>query len=231
MAVYYISPHFDDAIGSCGGKIYLDYLAQKNPHIITIFGEVKEPFSKYATDLHKYWDIKDPFRERKEENKNACAIIKAKNISLKYCDAIYRIYNNKHMYSIDGSIFKEIHVADKDLYLDISNDLLKLVTKKDKLYFPLGIGNHVDHIIVNKVGQYLKEKGYKVEYYADFSYEGTIPKKYKKIEVIKLPKDILMKKALAMSKYTSQINMLFGSEDKILDYYQDKLKGGEEYYE
>ena len=34
-----------------------------------------------------------------------------------------------------------------------------------------------------------------------------------------------------MSKYVSQIEMLFENKEKIIDYYKVKLKGIEEYYE
>lgn len=231
MSVYYISPHYDDAIGSCGGKIYLDFLAQQNPNIITIFAEVKAPFSDYANDLHEYWRITNPFIERKQENINACRVISAQEKSLKYLDAIYRNDNGEYLYPQDGDIFKKMHNNDTKLYLDILNDLKSIITKSDLLYFPLGVGNHVDHIITNMVGNKLKEEGYNVVYYVDFSYEGSIPTKYIQKETIILDDEIIKQKSLAMREYKSQVEMLFESEEKIFDYYKIKQNGKEDYYE
>lgn len=231
MPAYYISPHYDDAIGSCGGKIYMDYLNNENPTIITIFSKAKEPFSNYAKDLHSYWNLNNPLSDRKKENTNACQIIHAKEQSLQYEDAIYRIHNGEYLYPGNGDIFKQIHHKDESLHIKIAKDIKKIVNKEDKLYFPLGIGNHVDHIIANLVGNNLKAEGYNITYYIDFSYEGHVLSKYKKKETIILDNKIIKQKSLAMSEYTSQVKMLFESRNKIFDYYKIKLKGREEYYE
>lgn len=231
MSLYYVSPHYDDAIGSCGGKIYMDYLNKKKPIIITVFSDVAAPFSNYADELHKYWGIKNPFTERKEENKNACKVINALEMKLSFEDAIYRTNNNEHLYPYNGDIFKKISKHDENLYIKIVDKLLNIINKDDILYFPMGIGSHVDHVIINKVGEYLKNNGYNVIYYVDFSYEGTIPIKYKLKESLVLEPKIIEKKSLAMAQYKSQINMLFGDKNNIFNYYLLKMKGKEDYYE
>lgn len=233
MKIFYISPHFDDAIGSCGGKIYQDILNKNDVAIITIFSKTKTPYSDYAKSLHEYWNLKNPINDRNRENENACQILNAKIINLNYLDAIYRTHNNNYLYPEDGDIFKDINNYDYNLKELIEEDLLKKIDKDSILYFPLSVGNHVDHIITYQVGLALKKKGYKVVFYKDNFYEGQLPEecqKLKKFEII-MDDDMLLKKCESVSRYTSQINMLFGGEDKIKEYYEAKLKRREEYYE
>ena len=90
MKVYYISPHFDDAIGSCGGRIHSDLINGNNVYLVTIFSKVTAPFSDYASSLHNYWQLSDPFNDRKNENFEACKSLGIKTINLEYEDAIYR---------------------------------------------------------------------------------------------------------------------------------------------
>lgn len=233
MKLFYISPHFDDVIASCGGKIYQDYLNEDDVTIITIFSKAKTPYSNYAKSLHKYWNLKDPINDRTIENNTACQILNAKTINLNYLDAIYRTNNNIYLYQEDGDIFKDINKYDYNLKELIEGDILKVIEEDCILYFPLGIGNHIDHTISHQVGLSLKNKGYRVIFYKDFSYVGKLSKecqKLKKIEFI-MDNDILSKKCESVSKYRSQINMLFGGQDKIKEYYEEKLNRKEEYYE
>ena len=53
MKIFYISPHYDDAVGSCGARISKDKV-ENDVSLITIFSEVKKPFSEYANMLHTY---------------------------------------------------------------------------------------------------------------------------------------------------------------------------------
>ncbi|MDO5568562.1 MAG: PIG-L family deacetylase [bacterium] len=232
MKTYYVSPHYDDAIGSCGGKIYFDFLSNISSTIITVFSEVEEPFSEYAKKLHDYWKIENPYLERKKENENACIIVKAHEINLPYKDAIYRSCNNKYLYPNDGDIFNPINSLDNDLCNQIIENIKSIIKKDDIVYFPLGVGNHVDHMIVHNVGVILKKEGYNIKFYRDFSYKCdlVLNNEYKK-NIFKLSDELIEKKSIAMSKYVSQIEMLFENKEKIIDYYKIKLKGIEEYYE
>lgn len=106
MKAYYISPHFDDAIGSCGGRIHSDLVNGTDVYLITIFSKVTGPFSDYAILLHNYWKLSDPFNDRKNENFEACKSLGIKTINLEYEDAIYRKKDNIYLYPNDGDIFK-----------------------------------------------------------------------------------------------------------------------------
>ena len=128
MDILYISPHYDDAIISCGGKIYSDVKEGHNVSVVTIFSEVKGPFSDYAKSLHSYWKLTDPFLERRNENINACKILGVENITLGLEDAIYRTFNSKFLYPNNGDIFRKINLHDKNIKNKIVDKIKKIAT-------------------------------------------------------------------------------------------------------
>ena len=67
MKIFYISPHYDDAVGSCGARMSREKMGNE-VSLITVFSEVKKPFSEYANMLHAYWNLNDPLSDRKNEN-------------------------------------------------------------------------------------------------------------------------------------------------------------------
>lgn len=182
MKVYYISPHFDDAIGSCGGKIHSDLINGNNVYLVTIFSKVTAPFSDYASSLHNYWQLSDPFNDRKNENFEACKSLGIKTINLEYEDAIYRKKDSIYLYPNDGDIFKKMASNDNLLLKKIYTNFKKNFSKDYKYYFPMSIGNHVDHRIANIIGRKLKGDGYNIMFYSDFSYEDFTSNRKEKNE-------------------------------------------------
>lgn len=233
MDILYISPHYDDAIISCGGKIYSDVKEGHNVSVVTIFSEVKGPFSDYAKSLHSYWKLTDPFLERRNENINACKILGVENITLGLEDAIYRTFNSKFLYPNNGDIFRKINLHDKNIKNKIVDKIKKIATKDSTIYFPLGIGNHVDHVLAFRSGLQLRKEGYRIGFYMDFSYSGSIPTECNDMnqKKVKLTKEALDAKCNAVKKYASQLCMLFANPKNIKTYYVSKLKGEEVYYE
>lgn len=231
MKAYYISPHFDDAIGSCGGRIHSDLVNGTDVYLITIFSKVTGPFSDYAILLHNYWKLSDPFNDRKNENFEACKSLGIKTINLEYEDAIYRKKDNIYLYPNDGDIFKKIAPDDSLLLEKIYTNFKKRFSKDDKYYFPMSIGNHVDHCIANIIGRKLKREGYNILFYSDFSYEDFTSNRKEKKEIFYLTEENIKAKINAVSKYKSQIFMIFGSIEKIEEYYRNKLNKEEIYYE
>lgn len=231
MKVYYISPHFDDAIGSCGGKIHSDLINGNNVYLVTIFSKVTAPFSDYASSLHNYWQLSDPFNDRKNENFEACKSLGLKAINLEYEDAIYRKKDNIYLYPNDGDIFKKIASDDNLLLKKIYTNFKKNFSKDYKYYFPMSIGNHVDHRIANIIGRKLKCDGYNIMFYSDFSYENFTSNRKEKKRIFYLTEENIKAKITAVSKYKSQIFMIFGTVDKIEEYYRNKLNKEEIYYE
>lgn len=232
MKIFYISPHYDDAVGSCGARMSRDKM-ENEVNLITVFSEVKKPFSEYANMLHAYWNLKNPLSDRKNENINVCKFLKINNIMLGFFDSIYRTFNNEYIYPSQESIFSKVSPLDSELIENIKIAILRYITKEDLIFFPLGVGSHVDHIIVSEVGKILKSENYKVSFYLDFYYTGMLPEMCESLDEVKIKFDsnFVNDKINAVKLYKSQVHMLYGDESKIAEYYNNKLKGVEIYYE
>ena len=232
MKIFYISPHYDDAVGSCGARMSRDKM-ENEVNLITVFSEVKKPFSEYANMLHAYWNLKNPLSDRENENINVCKFLKINNIMLGFFDSIYRTFNNEYIYPSQESIFSKVSPLDSELIENIKNAILRYITKEDLIFFPLGVGSHVDHIIVSEVGKILKSENYKVSFYLDFYYTGMLPEMCESLDEVKIKFDsnFVNDKINAVKLYKSQVHMLYGDESKITEYYNNKLKGVEIYYE
>ena len=232
MKIFYISPHYDDAVGSCGARMSRDKM-ENEVNLITVFSEIKKPFSEYANMLHAYWNLKDPLSDRKNENIHVCKFLEINNIMLGFFDSIYRTFNNEYIYPSQESIFSKVSPLDSELIENIKNAILRYITKEDLIFFPLGVGSHVDHIIVSEVGKILKSENYKVSFYLDFYYTGMLPEMCESLDEVKIKFDsnFVNDKINAVKLYKSQVHMLYGDESKIAEYYNNKLKGVEIYYE
>ena len=231
MKHIFLSPHFDDAIGSCGGLINRLVTRGDEVTVITVFAHIiKNDFSDFAKELNNLWNLKSPVEERIIENKNACEKMNIKYLNLDFTEAIYRKEKSKYLYPLSNDIFKDIVDEDSNLKNDIFDILCKYVKEDDLIYVPSSIGNHVDHKIVCEVGKMLTNTN-KVIFYEDFSYEGSPNIAKTKIVKIKLSDEELFAKIEAVKEYKSQIEMLFGSIENIKLYYEKKLDREEIYYE
>lgn len=70
-----------------------------------------------------------------------------------------------------GEIIENI---DKELIIRIAKKIESEIIKADEVYFPIGIGNHVDHKILFNIGQTLVKKGYPILFYEDLPYAPEI---------------------------------------------------------
>jgi LmbE family N-acetylglucosaminyl deacetylase len=98
MRWIYISPHFDDAVLSCGGLIWEQTQASIPVEIWTInAGDPPlETVSELITRVHAMWKTGSPqetVRQRRIEDQNAAKQVGAKLIHYPMVDAIYRSSN------------------------------------------------------------------------------------------------------------------------------------------
>jgi len=110
----------------------------------------------------------DSLKLRDAEDQVACAIVGAYRKDLDFLPAPIRASS----YTDWDSIIGRIPESDEDLGDRILRSLSESVTlASDAVFFcPLGIGNHVDHRIVNAVGKTLIAEGANVIFYEDFPY-------------------------------------------------------------
>lgn len=171
MRWIYISPHFDDAILSCGGLI-ADQTRDGIPvEIWTICaGEAPDgPLSKFARKTHKDWGTGNAAETviiRKEEDREAARHVGAAILHFHFPDCIYRRDSNKSLL-YPSSIVNPWNPVERNLYKDIAAFIKEHLQQGDILVCPLAIGSHVDHIIVRHA---LESLDISLLYYADIPY-------------------------------------------------------------
>lgn len=228
--IYIISPHFDDAIGSCGGMIS-KYRDSEEITIVTVFTkEAKQPLSEFAIHLNALWKVEDAVKIRTKENQSACEFFNLPYINLGLTEAIYRKDGNRDLYPKEGDIFKEIDPADKTLPFRIAEKINGFANLNDMIILPAAVGRHVDHILVLKSYAFLKKR-LKVLFYRDFSYKGPPYFNNMKEKRISISESNLEDKKTAVLLYKSQIGMLFEEFGGIDKYYAEVNSNDGELFE
>jgi len=237
---FFFSPHLDDAVLSCGGLIAK--LSKKHSTlVINVFSSIGQgfvsEFGKTYINSCGYKSAVALFKARKKEEKRVAKILGYAVLLLDFPDAVFRYQKNfflkKFFYNKEKELFGKIDKRDYFVCNEIKERLSRIFEsnckKQTKVYFPLNIGNHVDHQIVRKIGLFFIERNLinqkNIFFYEDFPYVLTIKNKSKlefklKKNNLKLNKVFLTKKFLdlkykAILSYTSQINALFGSKENL----------------
>ena len=227
-----LSPHLDDAVLSCGAIIYdLIHQQQHNVEIWTLFaGDPPDgSLSPFAHELHERWNTGDraPLI-RRAEDKLACERLGATPRHLTYPDCVYRLRTGSDQPLImrNEDLFLHGFIAEIPLVEEITQKLQKNISANSILLLPLGVGNHIDHLITRAAGEKLSNSKY---YYADFPYSGEhaedIPLKIPKTATrIHYPVNNQAVAAwqYAVEAYTSQISTFWPSLNEMyqaIEYY------------
>jgi LmbE family N-acetylglucosaminyl deacetylase len=224
----FLSPHFDDAIGSCGGTIGRLVTIGHVVRIVTAFGGVeREPFSVPARILHDEWKLERPVKYRRLEDASACRLLGCESSFFEFSDAIYRQgADGRHLYptfeSLRGAIAPEDRLLAERLATELSGHLSN---KNTVVYCPLAIGVHVDHVLARDCGRILGTHGSAVVFYRDFYYDRTCRDEVEdsamnRVNVTLTPQE-LGKKVAAFSEYKSQISDLFDTQAGMASYFAD----------
>lgn len=229
MIHVFLSPHIDDAIGSCGGMIAKYATYQQPVHIVNIFsGHASPPFSDFAKKLHKVWG--NPINVTQTRRAEEAAATKRINAVVHFGAALDAIYRRDHagnwFYPLEQDLFDKPNENDKnDQIRECLNRLKSILSIADfRIYAPLGIGNHVDHQIAFNCGLELIKEGYPVFFYEDFPYARNDliyqERKCKLAEWISYDVEIgendLHAKIVAYSCYHSQMKFLFSNEIEMI---------------
>lgn len=226
MAPYariYLSPHLDDAVLSCGGRIWQQTQADTRVQVVSFFAgtpAASEPLSPFAQELHARWGHQiDAVARRREEDLAALEILGAEAIHWPYTDCIYRRTIDGHFpYASEESLWGEVHPAERGLIEELAAQIAALPLSPDGLiYAPLGIGHHVDHQIARRAA---KASGRTLAYYADYPYaedpqavqavlEPT--EKQWQEELVLLSQRALEAKVSAIACYRSQLSTFWSS--------------------
>lgn len=238
----FLSPHFDDAVYSCGGTMAVQVSNGLRPLVITVFGGIPPQgmqLSPFAFDVQKgmgagNMDAATLMEKRRQEDATALDFLHANYLWLDYLDAIYR-GNPPYYTSRTELVGGEVDPADIDIDKQLAQDLVALADRLPDTvwYAPLGIGSHVDHQIVASAADRLVQRGANVKYYEDFPYvarEGALERRLHAIGGTFEPAYVEMSEMLplrleAAELYTSQVGLNFEGRSHMRKMMEDYTHG------
>src|SRR6516165_8880252 len=128
----FISPHLDDVVLSCSGLIINERLAGKKILVATIFSKGDDTAER-----------KRDYEKRYLEDRAAMEFLGSEYKWLDFPDApvrnrIYDSFIGRHLETVP---------SDFELVKEISARLVELweETRPENIFFPLGVGSHIDH--------------------------------------------------------------------------------------
>jgi glycosyltransferase involved in cell wall biosynthesis/LmbE family N-acetylglucosaminyl deacetylase len=214
----FFSPHADDVILSCGGGMQSLLNIGKTVQVVTVFsGESENAPSAFARHLHRKWNTtEDAARQRRQEDREALRILGVNQAT--YWDCL----EAPNRCGVDGlalyTTYEEMHADlagdDRVLVDEISDRILTANNwEADSVfYFPLSLGNHVDHQILFAVGRRLVAAGKRVRFYEDYPYAESYRLDSRELnwlpQIIGVP---IARKLRALAAYQSQLRGLGGS--------------------
>lgn len=176
MRWIYLSPHFDDAVLSCGGLIWEQTHSGIAVEIWTVCaGNPPDgTLSDYAANMHKTWKTgtaQETVELRRIEDQNASRRLGATVQHLTIPDAIYRRSETGTLFYPEN-IFTEPNPRDARLAVEVVRQFSEKLTQYDTLVCPLAVGGHVDHRITRAAAELLNRP---LWYYADIPYRLQHP--------------------------------------------------------
>lgn len=153
----FISPHLDDAVFSCGGRIA--QLVTEGPVLVVNL------FTRYLTDIKIHGAVMGA--ERHREELYAAEFLGFESCNLDELDAPFR----REAYHKLSNLFHPPVAADIAWLPSLRTKLFDMLSGIDfeQLYVPLGIGWHVDHVMTHLAFDAWSDR-YKLLHYEDAPY-------------------------------------------------------------
>ncbi len=215
----YVSPHLDDAALSCGGAIAARIAAGEPVVVITLSTAAPPPdgpFSDLALEFSDNWGLSagEAVAARLGEERVAMERLGVDYYWANRLDAIYRY---PEAYNTRESLFSQ-PAPDDPQFADLRGLFGQLRERLPDavFYAPLGIGSHVDHLIVHTViGDVL---GDAVRFYEDVPYvttPGAFDERMQQLDGLVSASVLAVdatfgQKLHAIHAYASQLKELFG---------------------
>jgi LmbE family N-acetylglucosaminyl deacetylase len=224
MRWIYLSPHFDDAVLSCGGLIFEQTRLGVQVEVWTIFAgdPPPGPLSEFARQNHALWGLssgEETLAMRRAEDEEAAGLVGAELVHFDIPDCIYRL-SPKGEYLYTETVLTSPHPADRGLPIRIAGTLRSELRRDDQLVCPLALGGHVDHQLVRLAAESLQQP---LLSYADVPYVLNDPETLKpavtKLESQLHPVSETGLKAWlnGVSAYRSQLDSLFQGKGNMSD--------------
>ena len=146
----YFSPHLDDVVLSCAGRIARQTAAGDRVLVVTVFagcGGGAEPPANANSPL---WAPFHDVAARRREDRRALHTLAADHQWLEFPDAIQRHRGYARVTRITAALPRR----EAPLRARVAASVAEVSRQHPAaiLYFPLGVGNHVDHQLVAAVG-------------------------------------------------------------------------------
>jgi hypothetical protein len=172
MKTLIISPHLDDALFS------LSALLQGHIVIATVF--TQEHLFKGLKGLKGAYAAYADMKTRKKEDIAAFHFLtrKKKNVKIEY---IHLDFPDKLFRKNDAIMLKPLREELRELYNQ----------NFDKIYCPLGVGGHPDHLLVFEMCQVVF--GNRAAYYCEYPYSGLKLNRVKRFNALGLKHDLRLK--------------------------------------
>jgi LmbE family N-acetylglucosaminyl deacetylase len=226
----YLSPHFDDAILSCGGLIYAQSSGSGRVGVLTLCaGQPIRGAESTLARLYLYdWSKSGNGMElRRNENAAILSGWKVRNWEFGTLDAVFRTNNGTPYYQNRTDLFCEPHIEDAAYLLPVWEERLKQLVEGEtnlQLYAPLGVGAHVDHELARRLGQRMAQSGWKVCFYEDYPYVELDPDAIQKAQArfgtcrwtSRCMSIDVQAKIDALLCYRTQIERVFGSDKELV---------------
>lgn len=209
-----ISPHLDDAVFSAGGT--LAGLARGGARVIVLTcftASVAAPTGfALACQLDKGLGPEvDYMKLRRDEDRAACDRIGAATVHLPHCEAPHRGYDSA------AALFGPVR-ADDAIAPALAQDVARAYAayRPGRVFGPIGIGNHVDHVQVRRALE-IALSGAELTLWADYPYAMRAPAECAGLAVHTLSKEDAAAREAAVLAYASQIGFQFGGEQAARD--------------
>ena len=224
MRWIYLSPHFDDAVLSCGGLIFEQTRRGLQAEIWTILAgdPPPGPLSDFARQNHALWGVssgEETVAMRKAEDEQAAAILGAELVQFDLPDCIYR-RSPAGEYLYTETVITGPHPSDRRLPGRIAAALRSELRDGDVLVCPLALGGHVDHGLVRRAAESLRQP---LLYYADVPYILNNPQTLEPAvagfdsQFHQVPEAGLEVWLEGVAAYRSQVDSLYKGEGTLYD--------------
>lgn len=224
LDVVYLSPHLDDAVLSCAGRMADERRRGLRVGIWTIFtaDEPAEAPSEFAATLRRWWSLPagEVMAARRREDREACARLDVRPCHGGWTEAPYRLdADGRPLYDSLARLFGAVEGADSGLETELAERFAALAGTR--VVAPLGVGGHVDHALVRSAAL---RAGVAAGFYEEFPYVewkwGALRRALGRkadwrSETLPLGEEEVAARIAAISLYRSQVPALFRTEARL----------------
>ncbi|MBP8947823.1 MAG: PIG-L family deacetylase [Candidatus Promineofilum sp.] len=231
----YLSPHFDDAALSCGGQIATWTAAGQSVLVVTITGgdPPADAPSDTVRQLHDRWTAsltaegaggaaEAMVAQRRAEDRAALAVLGADWLHLPFLDCIYRCGpDDDALYPGPTDMFGPANPADAATLAALAEAFAALPAA-GRVYLPLGVGGHVDHLATRRAAERVFTAPLYYEEYPYTAWPGALaaalwdrPLRSSETSEVWLDAAALATKIAAVAAYASQLSSFFTGPDDL----------------